>query len=85
MGHFGECIPSSQEHSLAAALHLGPEGKRICRQIQKTQQMWVRSLGWEGLLEREMATHSSIFAWEIPWMEEPGRLWSMGPQRIGHD
>ena len=36
-------------------------------------------------LEKEMATHSSILAWKIPWMEEPGRLWSMGPLRVGHD
>ena len=50
--------------------------------------MWetqVRSLGWEDLLEEEMATHSSILAWRIPWTEEPGRLQSMGSQRVGHD
>ena len=45
----------------------------------------VRSLGWEDLLEKEMATHSSILAWKIPWMEEPGRLHIMGSQRVGHD
>ena len=39
--------------------------------------MWVPSLGWEDLLEEEMAIHSSILAWEIPWREEPGRLHSM--------
>ena len=44
----------------------------------------VRSLGWEDPLEKEMATHSSILAWRIPWMEEPGRLQSMGSQRVGH-
>ena len=42
--------------------------------------MWARSLGWEDLLEEEMATHSSILAWEIPWTEEPGRLQSIGSQ-----
>ena len=41
--------------------------------------------GWEDLLEKEMATHSSICTWKIPWMEEPGRLQSMGLQRVGHD
>ena len=41
-------------------------------------ETWVRSLGWEDPLEKEMATHSSILAWKIPWMEEPGRLQSMG-------
>ena len=45
----------------------------------------VRSLGPEDPLEEEMATHSSIFAWKIPWTEEPGVLQSMGSQRIGHD
>ena len=43
----------------------------------------VRSLGWEDPLEKEMATHSSILAWKIVWMEEPGRLQSMGSQRVG--
>ena len=45
----------------------------------------VQSLAQEDLLEKEMATHSSILAWKIPWMEEPGRLKSMGSQRFGHD
>ena len=45
----------------------------------------VQSLGQEDLLEKEMALHSSILAWKIPWMEEPGRLQSMGSQGVGHD
>ena len=45
----------------------------------------VQSLGREDALEKETATHSSTLAWKIPWMEEPGRLQSMGSQRIGHD
>ena len=44
-----------------------------------------QSLGQEDPLEKEIATHSSILAWKIPWMEEPGRVQSMGPQRIVHD
>ena len=44
----------------------------------------VPSLGWEDPLEKEMATHSSILAWKIPWMGEPGRPQSMGSQRVGH-
>ena len=47
--------------------------------------MWVQSLGWEEPLEEEMATHSSILAWSIPWTEEPGGLQSMGSQRVRHD
>ena len=46
---------------------------------------WVRFLGWEDPLKKEMATHSSILAWKISWTEEPGGLQSMGSQRVGHD
>ena len=49
------------------------------------QETWVQSLGWEDPLEKEMATHSSILAWEIPWTEEPGRLQSHGVARVRHD
>ena len=52
------------------------------KKLQETQN---QSLGWEDPLEKEMATHSSILAWRIPWTEEPGRLQSMGLQRVGHD
>ena len=55
------------------------------KRLPALQETWVRSLGWEDPLEKEMATHSSIPAWRIPWREEPGRLQSMGSQRIGHD
>ena len=47
--------------------------------------MQVQSLGWEDPLEEEVATHSSILAWKIPWTEEPEGLWSRGLQRVGHD
>ena len=53
--------------------------------MQETQETQVGSLGQEDLLEKEMATHCSILAWEIPWTEESGRLQSMGSQRVGHD
>ena len=46
------------------------------------QEMQVPSLGWKDPLEKEMATHSSVLAWEMPWTEEPGRLQSMGSQRV---
>jgi len=49
------------------------------------QEKWVWSLGWEDPLEEEMAIHSRILAWKIPWTEEPGGLQSMGLQRVGHD
>ena len=47
--------------------------------------MWVQSLGREDPLENEVATHSNILAWRIPWTEEPDGLWSMGSQRVGYD
>ena len=49
------------------------------------QETWDRSLGWEDPLEKEMATHSSILAWKIPWTEECGRLQSMGSKIVGHN
>ena len=48
-------------------------------------ETWVQSLGWEDPLEKEIANHSRTLAWRIPWREEPGRLQSMGSQRVGHD
>ena len=53
--------------------------------LSTMRETWVGSLGGEDLLEKEMAIHSSILAWKIPWMEELGRLQSMGSQRVGHD
>ena len=52
--------------------------------IHLEQEKQVRSLGWEDLLEEDMATHSSILAWKTPWTEEPGELQSMRSQRIRH-
>ena len=53
--------------------------------MQEMQEMWDRSLGGEDPLQKGMATHFSILAWTIPWTEEPGRLQSMGSQRVRHD
>ena len=50
----------------------------MVKRLPAVRETWVRSLGWEDLLEKEMATHSSTLAWKIPWTEEPGRLQSMG-------
>ena len=58
---------------------------QMVKQLPATSDTWVQSLGREDSLEKEMATHSSTLAWKIPWMEEPGRLQSMGLQRVGHD
>ena len=58
---------------------------RLGKNLPAMQETWVRPLGWEDPLEKEMAAHSSILAWKIPWMMEPGGLLSMGSQRVGHD
>ena len=55
------------------------------KRLPTMQEARVRSLGQEDPLEKEMATHSNIHAWKIPWTEEPGGLQSMGSQRVGHD
>ena len=55
------------------------------KHLPAMRETWVRYLGLEDPLEKEMATHSSILAWKIPWTEEPGRLQSMGSQIVGHD
>ena len=55
------------------------------KHLSAMQETWVQSLGQEDPLEKEMAPHSSTLAWKIPWMEECGRLQSMGSLRVGHD
>ena len=60
---------------------MAQRGKRLLAMWET----WVQSLGREGLLEKEMATHSSTLAWKIPWTEKPGRLQSTGSQRVGHN
>ena len=57
----------------------------MVKSLSAVQETQVRSLGREDPLEKDMATHSSILAWKIPWLEEPGRLQSMGSQRVGHN
>ena len=60
----------------------------VAQMVKRLPAMWetlVRSLGWEDSLEKAMATHSSTLAWKIPWTEKPGRLQSMGSQRVRHD
>ena len=57
----------------------------MVKSLPVMKETQVQFLGWEDPLEKEMATHSSIPAWKIPWTEEPGRLQSRGLQRVGHD
>ena len=71
-----------QIHIFIAIAPLVAQRLKCLPEMQETR---VRSLGQEDPLEKEMATHSSILVWRIPWKEEPGRLQSMGSQRVGHD
>ena len=63
----------------------GFPGGLAVKNLPAMRETWVQSLGQEDPLEKEMATHSSILAWEILWTEERGRLQSLGSQRVGHD
>ena len=64
---------------------LNPKVAKMVKNPPGMWETWVRSLGWDDPLEEGMATHSSILAWRIPQTEEPGRLQSIGSQRVGHD
>ena len=66
-------------HSASASL-----GTQMVKNLPAMQEMLVQSLGWKDLLEKKMAAHSSVLAWEIIWTEEPGGLQPMGSQRAGH-
>ena len=58
---------------------------QMVKNLSGMQETQVQSLGWEDPLKKGMATHASVLAWRIPWAEEPGRLQSMGSQRVGHN
>ena len=78
----GYPFPGFPEHVISKQL------EKVAQTVKHLPTKWetrIRSLGWEDLLQKEMATHSSILAWKIPWTKEPGGLQSMGSQRVGHD
>ena len=58
---------------------------QMVKRLPTMQETWVQSLGQEDSLEKEMATHSSTLAWKVSWMEDPGKLQSMGSQRVAHN
>ena len=80
--------PSLVVFHLGWALKLSFRASLVAQRLKHLlamQETWVQSLGWEDPLEKEMATHSSILVWRIPWTEEPGGLQSTGSQSVGHD
>ena len=94
--HRGRHLPGKEEASLPGplvkrkAVFINMQcGASLVAQLVKNppavQETWVRSLGWEDPLEKEMATHPSVLAWRIPWTEEPAGLQSIGSQRVKHD
>ena len=82
VGHDSATKQQQQEEGIIRRAFLVAQRIKRLPAMQETQ---VRSLGWEDALEKEMATHSSILAWRIPWTEEPGGLQSTGLQRVGND
>ena len=79
--HFVTCLTDWEQKKSPHASLVAQTVKRL----PTMRETLVRSLGWEDPLEKEMTTHSSTLAWKIPWMEERGRVQSMGSQRVGHD
>ena len=86
-------LPSQGSHRVgqdwsdlaAAAVEWASLVAQLLKNVPAMRETWVRFLGQEDALEKEMATHSSTLAWKIPWTEEPGRLQPIGLQRVGHD
>ena len=92
------CLSMGSQLGLSAEISTGvffmcllglPHGGLLVAQMVKNlpalQETRVQSLGWKDPLEKEMAIHSSTIAWKIPWTDEPGRLQSVGSQRVRHD
>ena len=69
---------------LTGRLSRGFLGGSVVKNPPAVRETWVKSLSWEDPLKEGLATHSNILAWRIPWTEKPGRLQSMGPQRVAH-
>ena len=74
----------SKHHGYGLGLRASLVAQKLKR-LPAMRETWVQSLGGEDPLEKEMATHSSVLAWRIPWTEKPGGLQSTGSQRVGHD
>ena len=82
---FWFCVVVSLVFSVCFHLWRTSLEAQMVKHLSTMRETRVQSLGWEDPLEKEMAIHSSTIAWKIPWTEEPGRLQSMGSQRVGHN
>ena len=84
--HLGKAEQSSLRDELGLYLFvLNSDAAQTVKHLSTMRETQVQSLVWEDPLEKEMAIHSSTIAWKIPWTEEPGRVQSMGSQRVRHD
>ena len=72
-------------HLLCSAFQITYLVAQTVKRLSTMRETGVQSLGWEDPLEKEMEIHSSTIVWKVPWIEEPGRLQSMGSKRVGHD
>ena len=82
-----QCLSKTEDRAIDITI-TGKKKVKTSQMVKNLPAMWetwVQSLGWDDPLEKGMATHSSILAWRIPWTEKPGRLQSLGSQRVGHD
>ena len=86
-GHFGQLMYDIGSHTDLSPIWLywASLVAQTVKNPPAIRETWVRPIGWEGLLDESMATHSSILPGESPWTEEPGRLQPMGSQRVGHE
>ena len=79
------CVTLGKLFSLSVLQYYHQASLLMVESLPAVRETWVPSLGREDPLEKEMAIHSSTIAWKIPWTEEPGRLQSIGSQRVRHD
>ena len=87
MTNLDSSVLKSRDITLSTKVHIVKASlvDQMVKNLPAMWETWVQSLGWEDPLKKEMATHSSILAWRIPWTKEPGRLQSKGSQRVRQD
>ena len=88
MGFLIQKVTAYSLNPKCISLNISTRASLVAQMVKNLPANWetcFQSLGWEDTLEKKTATHSSTLAWRIPWTEEPGRLQSMGSQKVGHD
>ena len=87
MTNLDSSVLKSRDITLSTKVHIVKASlvDQMVKNLPAMRETWVQSLGWEDPLKKEMATHSNILAWRIPWTKEPGKLQPIGSQRVKHD